>query len=209
MKLNIKQVVIAVALMATLPLAVQAQGFERISLGGKAVVWGVPDLDSFSLALDGMAGTEIHGIDESVLFGLRPFVRLGLTSELAVELSHEFAFGGEDIMVSSGTGIWRPFGENGLELHASICYGQFDWDGPGSFDSTWGWEAGAGYSFRLTDSASLVVGLAYRNLSFDYEVDELLLDLAETRPDVAVVSFSQESADAAGVVADIGIFITF
>jgi len=207
MKLNIKQVSVGVAVMVTVPLIVQCQGVERVSLGGKAVVWSVPDL---SLALEGMPGTEIHELDESVLLGFRPFVRLGLTPELAVELSHEFAFGDDaDITVSSGTGIWRPFGETGLELHASICFGQFDWDGPGNFDSTWGWEVGGGYSFRLSDSASLVVGVAYRDLSFDYEVDDSLEDLAGTQPDVTLVSFTEGSVDAAGVVADVGIFITF
>jgi len=210
MKINIKQIAVGVALAVTMPLVAHSQGFERISLGAKAVVWNVSELDDFWVMLEGQGGTEVYELDESVLFGFRPFVRIGLTQELALELSHEFAFGDDaDIMVSSGTGIWRPFGEKGLELHASICYGQFDWDGPGNFDSTWGWEVGGGYSFSLSDSVSLMVGIAYRDISFDYKVDEMLADLVETRPDVAAVSLSEGSVDSAGVVADIGISVTF
>jgi hypothetical protein len=210
MKVRIKHVIVCMVLTFALPLTVQGQEFERISLGGKVVVWSVPDLDGFWVALDGLRGTERHEIDDNVLYGVRPFLRVGLIRQLALELSHEFAFGDNaDIMVTSGTGIWRPFSSSGLELHASICYGQLDWDGPGNFDSTWGWEAGGGYSFKLFDSVNLVLGVAYRDLSFDYEVDELLLDLVETRPDVATVRYSRDSVDPSGLVADIGIFVTF
>lgn len=182
MRPNIGQFIVAVVLAVALPFSLYGQGFERVSLGADGVVWSVPELDSFSLELVGMDGTEVHEVDETVLFGVRPFLRFGLTRRFALELSHEFAFGDDvDIMVSSGTGIWRPVQESGLELHASICYGQFDWGGPGTFDSTWGWEAGAGYSFKLSDSASLVVGVAYRDLSFDYDVDRLRSEFEEAR----------------------------
>jgi hypothetical protein len=210
MKRRIGGFILVATLVVIVPLAAHGQGPERISIGARGVVWAVPDLESFSLALGGIGGTEIYEIDESVLFGGRPFVQLSLTRQLALELSQEFAYGEDtDIMVSSGTGIWRPFGERGLELHASICYGQFDWDGPGGFDSSWGWEIGGGYSFWLSDSVSLVVGVAYRDLSFDYEVDDLLLELAEERPDVGIATLSKESVDSAGVVGSIGVSITF
>ncbi len=208
MKLNIRQVVV-VALMVAVPLIVHSQGPERISLGVKGVVWSAPDLDDFSVTLEGMQGTVVYETDETALFGVRPFVRFGLTQRLALELSHEFGFGDNvDIMVSSGSGIWKPFGESGLELHASICYGQFDWDGPSTFDNAWGWEVGAGYSFKLSRSASLVAGVAYRDLSFDYDVEALMGELAATRPDV-LVGVSEGSADAAGFLADVGVSITF
>lgn len=207
MKLNLKQVIVAVALTLTLPLTGHGQGFERISLGAKGVYWSVPDLDTFSLGIEGPGLSEIHEIGESELFGVRPFLRLGLTRRLAVELSHEFAFGDDvDLTVSSGSGIWRPFGESGLEFHASICYGQLDWGGPGDFESAWGWEVGGGYSLRLFRSVSLVAGVAYRDLSFAYNVVDLLDQIAET---AVSLSLPQESADSAGVVAGIGVFITF
>lgn len=210
MKSNIKRVIVVAALMVLPALAVHAQGFERVSLGANGVVWGTPDLDDFSLAFESREGNEVYELDESVLFGVRPFVRLGLTRQLAVELSHEFAFGDEaDIMVSSGTGIWRPFGESGLELHGSICYGQLDWDGPGDFDSAWGWEAGGAYTFRISESVYLLAGVAYRDLSFDYRTADLQEELKETRPDVFGVGLSKDSVDSAGVVGSVGVFVTF
>ena len=202
---------VAIAVLVFLkPLVARGQGLERISLGAKAAAWIVPDLDDFSLILDGLRGPEVYETDESVLLGIRPFARLGLTQNLALEISHEFAFSGDsDVMVTSGTGIWRPFSRTGLEFHASICYGQFDWNGPGDVDHTWGWEAGASYRLELTESVCLIAGIAYRDLTFDFDVEGLFTDLAETRPDVAVVSFSQESIDASGAVADIGISVRF
>ncbi len=210
MKLKIERVIVVAAVMVLPALAVHAQGVERVSLGANGVVWGMPDLNDFSLAFQTAGATEVYELDQSVVFGVRPFVRFGVTRQLAVELSHEFAFGDDaNIMVSSGTGIWRPFGESGLELHASICYGQLDWDGPGDFDSAWGWEAGGAYTFRVSESVYLLAGVAYRDLSFDYNTAALLTDLEETRPDVLAIDLSKGSADAAGVVGSVGVFVTF
>jgi hypothetical protein len=206
----IKHVILSVALALLLPLVAHSQDFQRVSFGADATAWFAPDLDGFSMALGGPGVAEIHEIDDTALFGLRPFVRFGLLQGLDLELSHEFAFSGDtDIMVSSASGIWRPFGQSGLELHASICYGQFDWDGPGNFDSNWGWEIGAGYNLRLLQSASLIFGVAYRDLTFDFEIDEMLQDFTTTRPDVSDVLLTDTEVDAAGVVASAGVLITF
>jgi hypothetical protein len=209
MNVNLRKTIVIAALTLVTPFVAHSQGFERIALGGKASVWSASDLDNFSLVLDGLGGTEVYEMDDNILFGIRPFVRLGLTRHLALELSHEFTFADSSIMVSSGTGIWKPFEETGFELHASICYGQLDWDDPGDFDSAWGWEAGAAYTFPLSPATNLIVGLAYRDLSFDFDPDALLTELSETRPDVLALSISGDKVDAAGFVADIGILVIF
>ncbi len=202
-------------LLFLLPLSGQTLSSQRISLGGDAVMWAAPDLDSFSMAVSSPAGAEVHEMDSTVLYGVRPFVRFGLLQWLDIELSHEFAFGDEtDLMVSSASGIVRPFGEGGLELHASICYGQLKWDGPGNFDSNWGWEIGAGYNFRFTDSLSLLIGVAYRDLAFDYDVSDAIGELMEKLPEgteseAIMVALSEEEVDAAGVVASAGVLVTF
>jgi len=206
MKLNIGQVIVASALIVTAAAAVRGQGVERYALGVNGTVWSVPDLDRFSVVIGGAE----EGIEDTVLYGVRPFVRLGLSSHLALEVSHEFAFGDDvDVMVSSGSGIWNPFGGGGLELHASICFGQFDWDGPGNFNSAWGWEVGGAYSFRISNSVRLLIGIAYRDLSFDYDLAELLVELAETAGGAEGVTVSEGSADSAGAVGNIGLSVTF
>jgi hypothetical protein len=211
MKSNIiLHVFVCLGLALALPVLSHAQDFQRISIGSHAAVWSVPQMDGFSVAVIGPEGTEIRDVDDTVLFGFRPFVRLGLIREFDIELSHEFAFGSDvDVMVSSASGIVRPFAGSGLEFHASICYGQLDWDDITAFDSSWGWEVGVGYNFRLSPSAALVIGLAYRDLSFEVDVDKTQARVKETRPEVTDVALSEDSLDAAGIVANAGIYITF
>jgi hypothetical protein len=207
---TIKPVVVSVALAFVLPLAGHAQDFQRISFGADAAAWFAPDLDAFSIALEGPGRTEIHEIGDTALFGIRPFVRFGLIHGLDIELSHEFGFSDDtDVMVSAASGVWRPFGQGGLELHASLCYGQFDWNGPGNFESTWGWEIGAGYNLRLLDTVSLLLGVAYRDLTFDFQIDDLLEHLPEERPDVTDVYLTDTKVDTGGVVATAGVLVTF
>ncbi len=202
--------IVSAVLALALPLVANAQDFQRVSFGADAAAWFAPDYDGFSIALEGLGPSEFHSIDDTELFGIRPFVRFGLIHELDLELSHEFAFSdGTDLMVSAASGIWRPFGRSGLELHGSICYGQLDWDGPGNFDSNWGWEIGAAYNLRLLQSTSLIFGLAYRDLAFDFEIDDLLDDLPTMRPDVTDVFLTDTEVDAAGVVATAGVLVTF
>jgi hypothetical protein len=43
----------------------------------------------------------------------------------------------------------------------------------------------------------------------DFKEDELLKDLAETRPEVTTVSFSETEVDTVGVVASAGVMVTF
>jgi len=201
--------ILCIGWVLALPIPSQAQDFQRISFGGDAVAWSVSEMDGFSVTLSGPDGTEIREIGDSVLFGFRPFIRFGLIRELDLEVSHEFSFGSDvDIMVSSATGIIRPFGGTGLELHASICYGQFDWGDIPDFDSAWGWEIGASYNFKLSRSAGLIVGVAYRDLSFEVDLDKTLSDLEQTRPGTTVAVF-EENADAAGVVGTVGVLISF
>lgn len=48
-------------------------------------------------------------------------------------------------------------------------YGHFAWNNaPGSFDKTWGWEAGAGLDIELNDQMTLETGFGYRDISFTY-----------------------------------------
>lgn len=203
--------VVALGFVFLMPLAAQGQDFQRVSFGADVTAWLTPNLDDFAMALAADGAVEEFEIDDSVLYGMRPFVRFGLIRQFDLELSHEFAFGDDaDAMVSAASGIWRPFGKSGLELHASICYGQFDWSGPGDFESTWGWEIGAGYNLPLFETVTLVFGVAYRDITLDFKEDELLEDLAETRPEVVTtVSFSETDVDTAGVVASAGVMVTF
>jgi hypothetical protein len=206
----VKCSVVALGFAILVPLAAQGQDFQRVSFGADVTAWFVPDLDGFAMALASNGTVETHAIDDSVLYGFRPFVRLGLLRQFDLQLSHEFAFGDDaEPMVSAASGIWRPFSRSGLELHASICYGQFDWDGPGAFKSSWGWEIGAGYNLALLESVSLLFGVAYRDITMDFKVDKFLRELGETRPDITTVSFSETQVDTAGVVASAGVLITF
>lgn len=206
MRINVKQVAGTLAVTVALPLVALGQQVERFALGADAVVWGAPDLDSFSLSITGTEGTAVHEIGDTVLYGIRPFIRIGASKEFAAELSHEFVFGDDvDVMVSSATAILRPFGKSGLEVHASLCFGQMDWDGPGGFDSAWGWEVGAGYTFKLSDSAVVLIGIAYRDVSFHYDLEGLVEEL----PKDSTVSLPDESVDSAGVVGTAGFFVIF
>jgi hypothetical protein len=206
-KTDLQHLVAALTLTVALPFLAHAQEVERFSVGIDAAVWDASNIEDFSVVI--RSDTEIaqvHSIADSVPYGVRPFLRLGLSRELAVELSHEFSFGDDvDIMVSSASAIWRPFGQRGLELHASLCYGQLHWDGPGDFNSPWGWEAGAGYSFWLSESPALIVGVAYRDLSFGLELEEL----QEQLPQGMSASASETSLDSAGVVGSLGFFFIF
>ncbi len=202
--------VVALGFVFLVPVVAHAQDFQRVSFGADVTAWFTPKLDDFAMALAADGTIETHQIDDTALYGFRPFVRFGLIRQFDLELSHEFGFGDDaDAMVSAASGIWRPFGKSGLELHASICYEQFDWNGPGDFESTWGWEIGAGYNLPLLETVTLVFGVAYRDITLSFKADELLEDLAETRPEVTTVSFSETDIDTAGVVASAGVLVTF
>lgn len=206
----IKCSAVALGLLLLEPLAAQGQDFQRVSLGADVVAWFAPDLDNFAMALAADGTVEAYQIDDSVLYGFRPFIRLGLTRRFDIEISHEFDFGDDvEPMVSAASAIWRPFSRSGLELHGSICYGQFDWDGPGTFKSSWGWEVGAAYNLPLLAGMNLILGVAYRDIAMDFKVDKFLEELEETRPEVTTVSFSDTEVDTAGIVASAGVLITF
>jgi hypothetical protein len=202
--------VVALGFALLAPIAASGQDFQRVSFGADVTAWFTSGLDDFAMALIGDGIIETHQIDDGALYGFRPFVRLGLIRQFDLEFSHEFGFGDDvEAMVTAASGIWRPFSKSGFELHASICYGQFDWDGPGTFKSTWGWEVGAGYNLALLQNVSLIFGVAYRDITMDFKADKFLDELAETRPEVTTVSFSETEGDTAGVVASAGVLVTF
>ena len=53
-------------------------------------------------------------------------------------------------------------------LKGGAVYSDFSWDAPGEFDSTVGWEAGAGFNFLRTNF-KIGIDLSYRGISVDYK----------------------------------------
>ena len=165
--------------------AVDRGDFSRFALMFKGGVFSPQKTDTFSVEIGSI--TYRVSDDAAPQIGVEAVLRFNQTIGL---------YGGADTVFIDGID-WYNFAAGPIltfqssesvmpYLKAGAVYGDFSWDAPGEFDSSFGWEGAAGFNF-LESNFKLGVEIAYRDMSFDYKP-----------PSGAVVTPSDNSLDLSG-----------
>jgi cell division septation protein DedD len=146
--------------------AAGADDFSRFALMLKGGAFSPQMADKFVVS----AGTTTYrisddpapqvGIEAAVWFNKIFGLYAGADTVLIDDIDWTNFFAGPVLNLQAGKAV-TPY------LKAGAVYGDFSWDAPGEFDSSFGWEVGVGVHF-LKSNFKFGIEFAYRDLSFDY-----------------------------------------
>lgn len=152
------------------PSKSRTDDFDRYALMLKAGAFAPQDVDEFSVS----TATTRYSVsdDAAAQIGLEGRVRFNEYFGLYGNVDTVFIDGIDVYNVSAGPVINFQAGRSVTPyLKGGAVYGDFSWDAPGEFDSSLGWEVGAGVTI-LESRGKFGIEFAYRDMSFDYQAPD-------------------------------------